>query len=97
MSNEDHSALYMKIFGWLTVWTVAEIIIAMPSVGVPRGIMIAGLAVMATIKASMVGLFYMHLKYEGKLIWAVILSPVFLAAVICIGFWPDAAGYYARP
>ena len=94
MSSDHDHAPYMKIFVWLTVWTVLEILIVLESVGVPRGIGIVGLSIMATIKASMVGLYYMHLKYEKVLLWSVILSPVVLAAVICLGFYWDAAGYY---
>ena len=86
---------YWIIFVWLFVLTVIEVAVAQIP-GISRGLLVSSLVLLAVAKAVLVGLFYMHLKYEGKLIWAVILSPVFLAAVICIGFWPDAVGYYAR-
>ena len=54
----------------------------------------AGLGLMAAIKASLVGLYYMHLKWEGKLIWIAILSPVVLSVVMVVGLLPDAIGYW---
>jgi len=84
---------YYKVFAWLTFFTIAEIVWAMPE-GMPRWLLIAGLGVMATIKAALVGLYYMHLKYEGRLIWTVIVFPVVLVGVMVAGLLPDAFGYW---
>ena len=93
MSEEQVSHPYYKVFVWLTALTIAEIAWGL-YVQEPRFLLIAGLSIMAAIKAAMVGLYYMHLKYEGKLIWAVILFPVILVGVMIVGLLPDAIGYY---
>ncbi len=90
----DHAnAPYYKILGWLTLLTLLEIFWAGWFVEA-RGLLVAGLALMAGIKAAMVALYYMHLKYEGKLLWAVIIFPLILVVVMISGFLPDAASPY---
>lgn len=93
MSEEHVSHPYYKVFAWLTALTIAEIAWGV-YVQEPRFLLISGLAILAAIKAAMVGLYYMHLKYEGKLIWAVIIFPVILVGVMIAGLLPDAIGYY---
>ncbi len=36
----------------------------------------------ASVKASLVALFFMHLKYESKLLWFMITIPLFLLAIL---------------
>ena len=93
MSAEQVSHPYYKVFAWLTALTIAEIAWGV-YVQEPRFLLIAGLSILAAIKAAMVGLYYMHLKYEGKVIWAVIIFPVILVGVMIAGLLPVAIGYY---
>ncbi|MEM8885162.1 MAG: cytochrome C oxidase subunit IV family protein [Planctomycetota bacterium] len=96
-AHESHDKLYYWIFAWLTVWTVLEIGWAEwfhPDTGAARWILISGLAGMAAIKAGLVGLYYMHLRWEGWLIWAAIIFPLVLSVVMVIGLLPDAIGYW---
>ncbi len=45
----------------------------------------------ASTKATIVLLFFMHLKYEGKvIIWSFISSVIFLAIMITFTFWDVA-------
>jgi cytochrome c oxidase subunit 4 len=91
----DHApAPYYKVLVWLTVLTVAEIGWAMVFEDSARGILISGLAAMAAVKAALVGLYYMHLKYEGSMIWIAILFPLLLVVVMICGFLPDALAPY---
>jgi cytochrome c oxidase subunit 4 len=84
---------YYKIFAILTVLTVAEIMWVY--VGEHSRVMLAGgLGIMAAAKAALVGLYYMHLKYESKLLWVVALFPLTLVIVMISGFLPDALAPY---
>ncbi len=94
MSSDHANAPYYKVLAGLTFFTILEIIWALPSVGLGRGLLIGGLAIMAAIKAAMVGLYYMHLKWEGKVIWGVIAFPIVLVIVMISGLLWDAIGYY---
>jgi cytochrome c oxidase subunit 4 len=94
--HESHDKTYYWIFGWLTLWTALELGWAhwFGTHEHHRWLLLGGLGIMAAIKASLVGLYYMHLKWEGKLIWIAILSPVVLSIVMITGLLPDAIGYW---
>jgi cytochrome c oxidase subunit 4 len=92
MSTEHAHAPYYKVLAWLAFLTIAEIVWAI--VGLPRALLIGGLAVMAAVKAALVGLYYMHLRYEGALLWGVICFPIVLVVVMVLGLVWDAVGYY---
>jgi cytochrome c oxidase subunit 4 len=54
----------------------------------------------ASIKAAFVALYFMHLKFEGKLIYLILLLPVFLCIVLVISLIPDivhALGFDVPP
>ena len=87
----DHP--YYKVFAWLTAFTIGEVAWAVWLIEF-RYALIIGLGLMAAIKAALVGLYYMHLKYEGKLIWGAILFPLVLVLVMIAGFLPDALAPY---
>ncbi|MHC4547465.1 MAG: cytochrome C oxidase subunit IV family protein [Planctomycetota bacterium] len=90
----DHAAApYYKVFAWLTAFTVAEIAWAIWFLEF-RHVLVIGLGMMAATKAALVGLYYMHLKYERKLIWGVILFPVLLVLVMIVGLLPDSLAPY---
>ena len=88
-----HSHPYYKVMAWLTVFTIAEILWAGIS---HRAIMISGLCIMAGIKAALVGLYYMHLKYENRVIWMAITFPVVLIFVLVLGFSIDSFEYWTH-
>ncbi len=91
--NAQVSHPYYRIFGILTVLTIAEIlwVFVVPH---SRMMLAMGLGLLAAAKAALVGLYYMHLKYEGKLLWLVALFPLTLVIVMIAGFLPDAIAPY---
>ncbi len=43
----------------------------------------------ASVKAALVALFFMHLRYENRLVWAFALFPLFFLALIIFGTLSD--------
>ena len=43
----------------------------------------------ATIKAGIVTLFFMHLNYESKIIWGIVIYPVFILLLMIAGTLGD--------
>ncbi len=43
----------------------------------------------ATIKASCVAFFFMHLKFEGKLIYLIFIVPLLLCVLLTVALIPD--------
>jgi cytochrome c oxidase subunit IV len=83
-----HKVNYLAIFGLLCALTVVTVAIAF--VHIERELVKVLVALLiASIKASFVCLYFMHLKYEGKLIYLILFLPVFLAVVLVVSLIPD--------
>ena len=93
MSSEHVAHPYYKVFAWLTVLTVAEVAWAL-LLTQQRMLLVSGLGAMAGAKAVLVGMYYMHLKYESRLIWFVIAFPIVLVFVMIAGLLPDSFRYW---
>ncbi|OGW84579.1 MAG: hypothetical protein A3C35_05215 [Omnitrophica bacterium RIFCSPHIGHO2_02_FULL_46_11] len=73
---------YAAIFWALFILTIFEIAIAnMPFAKVAVVLLLVFLAI---VKASLVALFYMHLKFEKFIIYVIVLFPLFLAVVLTV-------------
>ena len=78
-----HVKTYLMVFGALMVLTIVTVAISYLHLAVHKAIVIA-LAV-ATVKGSLVALFFMHLSHERKLIYyALMLTVVFFAFLMII-------------
>jgi cytochrome c oxidase subunit 4 len=71
--------VYYAIFGILMLCTYLTVQIAFFDLG-PLNV-IAALAI-AVFKATLVVLFFMHVKYSTKLTWAVVLGSVFWLGIL---------------
>ncbi len=78
---------YLSIFLALIFLTVVTVWIAQFDFGV-LNIVIA--MFIASIKAGLVAMFFMHLKYEDPLTWVYVLFPLFLLALLIGGVFLDA-------
>jgi cytochrome c oxidase subunit IV len=65
---------YVIVFGWLAVLTVLEVLTA--AVGLDESVRVPVLIVIAIIKALLVVLFYMHLRYDSKWYWLTLIVPL---------------------
>jgi cytochrome c oxidase subunit 4 len=89
--GEDHSGhikIYMRVFIALAVFTAIEYFYAhfFKSFFV---VLVLGLLTWAAIKAALVGLYFMHLKYEGKWVYLALIPAAFLAIVLVTALIPD--------
>jgi len=98
MSDTQHSTgIYWKVFFALLIFTFltvaqAKLITLDHTVNRVIGVLIA------TTKASLVALFFMHLKYEKKYFYPVVIFPLILVLVIIFANFPDVAfGEHTTP
>ena len=75
---------YWIVFGTLAILTVLEILVATPSMGVPKVPMVIALIAMALSKASLVGLFFMHLKHEMRALKLTVALPFLFPAIYAV-------------
>ncbi len=82
MTTQEHpTPNYMAVFWWLLALTVIEIGWAL----LPHGSKLAlasGLVVAAVIKAVLVALYFMHLKFERKTLGILFASTLILGAIL---------------
>ncbi len=83
---KKHVRMYIAVFAALMVLTVVTVAASRLSTGVATGIVIA-LAI-ATLKGSLVGSFFMHLAWEKRSIYALLLmAAAFLIAMVGLFLW----------
>jgi cytochrome c oxidase subunit IV len=71
---------YLIVFAWLAVMTAIEVAVAALPIAEPVQVIV--LVVLAVIKAALVVLFYMHLRYDSKWYWITLLVPVFFVLLL---------------
>lgn len=74
---------YLAVFGALAALTALTVLAARWQLGTAVGLTIAA------AKASLVGVFFMHLKYEGRFTRFVALFPVGLLLLLLLLLLPD--------
>jgi len=79
-----------KIFIALFVLTAIEVAWAMPHfIRESRALLWSGLILCAMIKGSLIFMYFMHMKYERWLVWALVLPTPLLVMVIFGYVTPD--------
>jgi len=74
---------YYMIFGALMLFTVITVAVSYLHLPIVLAIIVA--LVVATIKGSLVALFFMHLSHERKIIyWALMLTVVFFVFLMFV-------------
>jgi len=84
MDHTDHNhivptKIYYTIFAVLMFCTLLTVLIAYMDLGPLNAIAALGIA---TFKATIVVLFFMHVKYSSRLTWAVVLGSVFWFGIL---------------
>jgi cytochrome c oxidase subunit 4 len=94
MSSAEHSGpslpVYFAIFGALVVLTAVTVAVAFVDLGHLNNVVMLGIAV---TKATLVVLYFMHVRYGPRLVWAVAAGG-FGWLTILIGF--TLADYVTR-
>ena len=65
----------------VVTWWVSYINLGMGNVAVAL--------LIASVKAALVALFFMHLRFENRLVWAFAILPLFFLALIIFGTLSD--------
>jgi cytochrome c oxidase subunit 4 len=89
MHVESH-APYIKVWAALAVFTVIEYIFALVLKD-SFFALVSTLMTCAVIKAALVGWYFMHLKFEGKWVYVMLIPAGILAMVLIFGLVPDIA------
>jgi cytochrome c oxidase subunit 4 len=80
------SRVYLTVFASLLALTVVTVLVSYVDLGL-MNVVVALL--IASAKASLVALFFMHLKGESRLVWGFALVPILFLALIILGTLVD--------
>lgn len=77
---------YVAVWGALIVLTAVTVLVSYADLGVMN--VVVALFV-ASVKASLVALYFMHLRHEDRLVWAFALTPILFLVLIVAGTLSD--------
>jgi len=83
-----HKVNYLFIFFSLVILTIATVLVAFHSFENEVANLLLALLI-ASIKATLVAMFFMHLKFEGKLIYLIFFVPLMLCILLIVALIPD--------
>jgi len=86
MGHLQSLGLYTKVFIGLLILTIITVAVSLWDFGFFNDILAVGIA---TGKASLVILFFMHGRYEGKITWAFIYYPIILLLILLSALYLD--------
>jgi len=95
MATEEHKhPNYMAIFWFLAILTVVEIaVIYMPLAKFTIGVLLCALALG---KATMVAMYFMHLRFEARTLGMIAVVPLLIATLLIFVLLPDGFAVMKR-
>jgi len=90
-THDDHQVNYIGIFWWLLALTILEIMAGFPSTSPQypqalKGFLLIG---MAGIKAALVAMYFMHLKFDRRALSFIAFIPLILCIFVVLVTMPD--------
>jgi cytochrome c oxidase subunit IV len=78
---------YLLVFGGLALLTGLTVLLSYMHIPIKTAVLLA--ALISLTKCSLIGAFFMHLRFEGKMIYALLFSALGLVAFLLISIYPD--------
>jgi cytochrome c oxidase subunit 4 len=85
-----HKVNYLAVFIMLVVLTVVTVVVALVNLKSELAKVFLALAI-ASVKASAVVLYFMHMKFEGKLIYLILIVPLTFCVLLVLSLLPDVS------
>ena len=87
MADAHKQPNYIGVFWWLLALTIIEVaVIFLPIAKLLIAILLVGLAL---TKASLVAMYYMHLKFERRTLGLIAMTPLLLCVLLVFALLPD--------
>ena len=82
LTHGASSRVYLMIWGWLAALMLLSVLVS--ELALPKRTIVLGVLMLSTIKAMLVGLYYMHLRFDRRWLTFLALFPVLLI-VLAVG------------
>lgn len=86
--QQEAHAPYLRVWLALAVLTAIEYFYASWFSGI-FVVLVLGLLLWAALKAGLVGWYFMHLKFEGKWVYLLIVPALLMATILVLALLPD--------
>lgn len=86
-----HHPNYVAIWYWLIGLALASVVVS--ALPLPHTVITAIIFAAALVKAVLVVLYYMHLRFERLLVYALLGVPLLFFAILVLVLLPDIAGH----
>jgi cytochrome c oxidase subunit IV len=89
---ESHVKTYLKVFVVLLIFTILEYFYAKfaSRYQFHIALLILGLMVLAIVKATLVAMYFMHLKFETRTLGLIAITPLLIATLLVFIILPDS-------
>lgn len=89
MTARHEQPSYITVFWWLLALTITEVIVIfLPLQRLLIGLLLVSLALS---KASLVAMYFMHLRFERRTLGLIAITPLVLCLLLVFGLLPDHA------
>ena len=78
---------YVVIWYWLLGLALASGLVSV--LPVPHTFAVVLVFTAATVKAVLVALYYMRLRFERRLVYGLVLAPLVLGSMLLLVLWPE--------
>jgi cytochrome c oxidase subunit IV len=91
MENHPHASVktYLLVFAGLAALTGMTVVLSY--ISMPHNVAIMAAAAIAVLKCSLIIAFFMHMRFEGRAIYAVFFTGFILIGVLLLAILPDLA------
>ena len=79
----NYAGVFVSLFGL----TLTEIFVA--NLSIPRLVVILSLVFLALVKAGLVAMFYMHLRFEKTLLLVIAVAPLAFSVILTLAVGSD--------
>ena len=79
LDSRISSAKYLWIWAWLAGLMLLSVLLS--ELSLPKRTIVFGVLALSTIKAALVGLYYMHLKFDRRVLALVAMFPLVVIAL----------------
>lgn len=88
MERNGSSDIWVYVAVWASLLLLSGVTVLVSYVNLGMMNVVVAL-VIASVKASLVALFFMHLKHESRLVWGFALTPILFLVIIIAGTLSD--------
>jgi len=91
MESAHEPAMKLYVMIWIGLLVIVGVEVALTYAGIPRGTLLAALLALASLEAGLGVMYFMHLKYERRILFWCLIPTLIFVLFMLNHLWRDAA------